>query len=103
MLGLEGRDWWRFSRRSHSLPAWTADAGGVAFLVILPLALVGAFSAAARRAPPWLWLMPVLVFVSVIFVVGETRLRAPVDAFVVLLAAVAVARLVPERARAAMR
>ena len=96
ITGLEGRDWWRFSGRSHSLPAWTADAAGVAFLVFLLLAIAGAFTPAARGAPRWLWLLSALMFVSVVFVVGETRLRAPVDAFVVLLAALAVrAAVVP--------
>ena len=90
MTGLEGRDWWRFSGRSHSLPEWTADAAWIGFLIVLPLAVAGAFTREARRAPLWFWLLPALMFVSVIFVVGETRLRAPVDAFVVLLAAIAV-------------
>jgi hypothetical protein len=95
LSGLEGRDWWHFSGRTLSLPGWTADVGGVAFLAFLALAAVGVFTAAARAAPRWLWLMAVLMLASVIFVVGETRFRAPVDAFVVLLAALAVARLVP--------
>jgi hypothetical protein len=95
LSGLEGRDWWHFSGRTLSLPGWPADVSGVAFLAFLALAAVGVFTAAARAAPRWLWLMAVLVLASVIFVVGETRFRAPVDAFVVLLAALAVARLVP--------
>jgi hypothetical protein len=95
LSGLEGRDWWHFSGRTLSLPGWTADVSGVAFLAFLALAAVGVFTAAARAAPRWLWLMAVLMLASVIFVVGETRFRAPVDAFVVLLAALAVARLVP--------
>lgn len=99
LSGLEGRDWWQFSGRTLSLPGWTADVSGVAFLIFLALALAGAFTAAARAAPRWLWLMPVLMLLSVIFVVGETRFRAPTDPFVVLLAALALSQLVPARPR----
>ena len=98
LAGLSGRDWWHFSGRTLSIPGWTADFSGVGFLVFLALALAGAFTAAARAAPRWLWLMPVLMLLSVMFVVGETRFRAPVDPFVVLLAALAVSAL-PRPAR----
>ena len=90
LSGLAGPDWWHFSGRTLSLPNWTADVSGVAFLVFLALAIAGAFTRAARAAPRWLWLMPVLMLLSVAFVVGETRFRAPIDPFVVLLAALAV-------------
>ena len=89
LSGLEGSDWWHFSGRTLSLPGWTADFSGIAFLLFLAMAIVGAFTPAARAAPRWLWLMPVLMLLSVMFVVGETRFRAPVDPFVVLLAALA--------------
>jgi hypothetical protein len=97
LSGLEGRDWWQFSGRTLSLPGWTADVSGIAFLIFLALAVVGAFTTAARAAPRWLWLMPVLMLLSVIFVVGETRFRAPTDPFVVLLAALALAQVLPAR------
>lgn len=93
LLGLAGPDWWRFSGRTLSLPAWTAYVSGTAFLVVLAFAVAGAFTRAARSAPAWLWLMPALMVLSVVFVVGETRFRAPVDPFVVLLAALAIDRV----------
>ena len=43
--------------------------------------------------------MPVLMVLSVMFVVGETRFRAPADPFVVLLAALAVSKF-PRRCAA---
>jgi hypothetical protein len=89
LSGLEGSDWWHFSGRTLSLPGWTAEFSGIGFLAFLALAIAGAFTAAARAAPRWLWLMPVLMLLSVMFVVGETRFRAPIDPFVVLLAALA--------------
>ena len=93
LSGFEGRDWWHFAGKSTSLPAWTADVSAASFFVVLALAAAGAFTAAARAAPRWLWLMPVLMLLSVIFVVGETRLRAPIDPFVLLLAALALTQL----------
>jgi len=89
LSGLAGSDWWQFSGRSLSLPRWTATFSAVGFLAYLVLAVAGAFTAAARSAPRWLWLVPGLMLLSVLFVVGETRLRAPIDPFVVLLAALA--------------
>jgi hypothetical protein len=89
LSGLAGSDWWQFSGRTLSLPRWTATFSAVGFLAYLALAVAGAFTAAARSAPRWLWLVPALMLLSVIFVVGETRLRAPIDPFVVLLAALA--------------
>jgi 4-amino-4-deoxy-L-arabinose transferase-like glycosyltransferase len=91
LSGLAGPGWWHFSGRTLSLPRWTAGVSAVSFLAFLALALAGAFTSAARAAPRWLWLMPVLMLASVVFVVGETRFRAPIDPFVVLLAAVAIA------------
>lgn len=93
LSGLAGDGWWHFSGRTLSLPGWTADVSGVAFLLFLAVAIAGAFTAAARAAPRWLWLMPVLMLLSVVFIVGETRFRAPVDPFVVLLAALALAQV----------
>lgn len=62
------------------------------YLVLL-LAVVGAFTPAARRAPRSLWLVPIL-FIPVTFLEGMTRLRAPIDPFLILLAAVGAAALV---------
>ena len=42
-------------------------------------------------SPLWVWAMPVLMFLSVVFLVVETpRYRTPIDPFLVLLAAAAV-------------
>lgn len=94
LTGLAGPDWWQFSGRTLSLPRWTAVVSGVGFLLVLALGIAGAFTSASRAAPRWFWLMPLLMLLSVVFIVGETRFRAPVDPFVVLLAALALAQVV---------
>jgi 4-amino-4-deoxy-L-arabinose transferase-like glycosyltransferase len=56
--------------------------------LLLVLAFGGLLTRSARRAPKWLWLVPVCLWTSV-FVTGFIRFRAPIDPFLVLLAAVA--------------
>jgi 4-amino-4-deoxy-L-arabinose transferase-like glycosyltransferase len=67
-----------------------ADRGILCFWIIAVLALAGALTAMARRAPWYVWAMPVLMFLSVVFLVVETpRYRTPIDPFLVLLATAA--------------
>jgi len=52
----------------------------------------------SRAAPLWLWAVPVLMYLSVVFLVVETpRYRTAIDPFIVLLAALTVSRAVPSR------
>ena len=80
-----------------SLPVWAADAAAYAFYALALLALAGAITPAARRAPAWFWLAPILLFASGIFAGSAIRYRAPVEPFLALLAALAIT--VPRRAR----
>jgi 4-amino-4-deoxy-L-arabinose transferase-like glycosyltransferase len=67
-----------------------ADRGILCFWIFAALAIAGAFTAMARRAPLWVWAMPILMFLSVVFLVVETpRYRTPIDPFLVLLATAA--------------
>jgi 4-amino-4-deoxy-L-arabinose transferase-like glycosyltransferase len=90
MLNLEGAGWWRAQGESIGMPRWAADAGAYVFWALALLALLGALTAGARRAPPWLWLVPLLLFGAVIVAGSEIRYRAPVEPFIVLLAALAI-------------
>jgi 4-amino-4-deoxy-L-arabinose transferase-like glycosyltransferase len=63
------------------------------FWAVALLAVAGAFTQAARASPRWLWLAPLLLWVSAAFTSEELRFRAPLDPFFVLLAAVALSRL----------
>ncbi len=84
-------------RLDDELARWSPDAAGNGFYVLALLALAGAFTRAARAAPAWLWLAPILLFASVIFAGSAIRYRAPVEPFLALLAALAIT--VPRRAR----
>jgi 4-amino-4-deoxy-L-arabinose transferase-like glycosyltransferase len=87
---LDGRSWWRHTAATVSIrPAW-ADRGVWCFWLFAVLAVAGAFTAAARRAPWFVWAFPALMYLSVVFLVIETpRYRTPLDPFIVLLAALA--------------
>jgi dolichyl-phosphate-mannose-protein mannosyltransferase len=66
-----------------------------AFWALLVAAVAGAFTAAARAAPRWLWLFPLLLWLGVAIAIGATRYRTPIDPFLILLAALGVVRWRP--------
>ena len=69
-----------------------ARVGVIAFWVLCLLALAGCFSPLARSAPRWIWAVPVLFGITVVLVNVETpRFREPIDPFLILLAACAIA------------
>lgn len=61
---------------------------------LAPASPIGSASGPAREAPLVLWVAPALLWGVTVPVLGHARLRAPIEPFVVLLAAVAVAALV---------
>lgn len=80
----------RFTAATIGVRADFADAGTICFWVVGALALLGLLSARLRRGPRWVWLVPLALFASEVFVSTETpRFRAPLDPFVILLAALA--------------
>jgi 4-amino-4-deoxy-L-arabinose transferase-like glycosyltransferase len=96
LLELEGSFAWRTSAYDIGISGGTAKVGVASFYLLVLLALIGAFTKLARRAPWWLWATPVLLFVSVVLVNAETpRFRAPIDPFLILLASCALATAVP--------
>jgi 4-amino-4-deoxy-L-arabinose transferase-like glycosyltransferase len=92
MLELEGSYAWHASALAIGLHVDVAHTGVVAFWVVCLLALLGAFTRIARAGPRWLWLVPLLLALSVVFINVETpRFREPIDPFLVMLAGCAVA------------
>jgi len=100
MLELAGLQRARETSATISIPSGPAVAGVLCFWLFLLLAVAGAFTARARAAPRFVWLVPLLLAASVVFLTLETpRYRTAVDPFVVLLAALAVTGLLERRAR----
>jgi hypothetical protein len=90
LLELEGSRAWKISASSIDLPIATARIGVVSFWVLCLLALAGAFTGAVRRGPGWLWVAPLLLWLSVALVNAETpRFRESIDPFLLLLGACA--------------
>jgi 4-amino-4-deoxy-L-arabinose transferase-like glycosyltransferase len=90
-LDLDSFDWARHTARTLSIENRWADRGVYCFWLFGLLAIAGAFTRAARRAPWYVWAFPALMYLSVVFLVIETpRYRTPLDPFIVLLAALAV-------------
>ena len=91
MFELRGSYAWHQSAHAIGLHESDAQVGVIAFWVLCALALGGLFTQAARRATPWLWSLPILYALTILFVNVETpRFREPIDPFLLLLAACAV-------------
>lgn len=78
------------ARQILGIPRSVTDAGVYGFYVIAALALVGCATSAIRRVPRFVWLVP-LMMATTAFVGGWIRYRAPIDPFLVILAAAAIA------------
>lgn len=73
----------------HGLgPRW-GDLLVIGILPFLVAAAGGALTRAARRAPAWFWSIPVLLCFPV-FILATNRTRAPIDPFLLMLAALGV-------------
>jgi 4-amino-4-deoxy-L-arabinose transferase-like glycosyltransferase len=75
-----------------AIPHWAAALEIYGFYPLGLLALLGLLAPAARRAPAFLWLVPLLL-ASTVFVTSFIRFRSPLDPFLVMLAALALAWL----------
>jgi 4-amino-4-deoxy-L-arabinose transferase-like glycosyltransferase len=74
------------------------------FGVLALLALAGLFTRRTRAAPRWLWLVPVLLWAGTVpFAVNFDRFRAPLDPFLILLAALALTAGAERAARSWVR
>jgi 4-amino-4-deoxy-L-arabinose transferase-like glycosyltransferase len=80
-----GRDWVEFDIQITATQG-LVDVELASFWALALLAAAGALAGALRRAPLWFWLVP-LSLMTTVFVVGYLRFRAPVDPFIVILAA----------------
>ena len=95
MFELEGSYAWYASAQAIGLRPDVARTGVDALWILGLLAVIGAFTRVARVAPTWLWGLPVLYALSIVFINVETpRFREPIDPFLILLAGCAIATAV---------
>ncbi len=81
-----------FEEQALAKPA-ALNAAAYSFYIVFGLAIIGALAKKARRAPLWLWCVPVVLLLPGVFIESITRLRAPADPFLIILAALALAEL----------
>jgi hypothetical protein len=87
LLGFTYLDYSLSDARRERLPVWSVYAQNWAFWILGALAIIGAFTRRARDAPRWLWAVPILLFLTVVWVgAGSSLYRQPVDPFLILLA-----------------
>lgn len=92
LLDLGGSFAWKAAAGSIGLQQGTAEIGVVSFWIVAMLALLGTLSVYARRAPLWMWLVPILLALATVFVRAETpRFREPIEPFLIMLAGCALA------------
>ena len=94
----------RFFAPYEVYPTWLAMLSVYAFWALIPLFIAGAFLRDARAAPRSFWGIPLTLYLSGVLVLGLTRGRAPLDPFLLMLAAIALDGIYEAiRARTAMR
>lgn len=92
LFDLTGPAWARLAAAAIGFGPLLADTALYVYYVVGVAALLGIAFGRPSRVPPAVWLVPVAVVVSTVFLQGETRMRAGVEPFVILLAAMAVER-----------
>jgi 4-amino-4-deoxy-L-arabinose transferase-like glycosyltransferase len=89
LLGLTGTRFELFSARYEPYPPWIASLSVRVSWALAALALLGLFTAAARRAPPALWGCALALYLSVVFFYGGVRYRSPIDPLLIMLGVIA--------------
>ncbi|HTX47718.1 MAG TPA: glycosyltransferase family 39 protein [Solirubrobacteraceae bacterium] len=91
LLDLTGTAFEQSIEPTWGFPGWLAVVSVYAFWLVALLAVAGACSRAARRAPWSFWICPIALLATTVLLIGATRYRTPADPWIVLLAALAVA------------
>ena len=95
LFNLAGTNFEREAARGdYNLGSGWARLMTLGLFPFLVLALAGLFTRAARRAPAWFWAIPILMWIP-IMVLATNRIRAPIDAFLLILGALALTELIP--------
>jgi peptidoglycan/LPS O-acetylase OafA/YrhL len=86
MLELAGLDNSAAAAAEYGYGRRTAALGMVSFWLLLLAAAAGLARSGARRAPLVLWAAPVCLWLGSALFLGDARIRAPIDVFLVLAA-----------------
>jgi 4-amino-4-deoxy-L-arabinose transferase-like glycosyltransferase len=89
LLNLQGPGLERWEARFEAYNLRLAELSVYAFWLLGAVALAGAATGAARRAPAAFWACPAVIALSTVFILGLTRYRSPADPFLIMLGALA--------------
>lgn len=91
MFEIEGTYAWHASADAIDVRVPIAGVGVISFWLLCIVAALGIATRTAREAPRWIWAIPLLMALTVVFINVETpRFREPIDPFLVLLAGCAI-------------
>jgi hypothetical protein len=93
LLDLQGPVFEHAASAESGISARVTDVDVYAFYALGILAAAAVLAGGLRTAPALVWLMPLLMAISLIFVLAYMRYRLPIDAFLILFAAGGVERL----------
>lgn len=80
----------KFAYSFQGIAPGFATAATICWYVIVLAAIAGLVLGAMRDVPWWLWIAPVLLYLSVIWISGDVRYRLPIEPFAIWLAGFAV-------------
>jgi 4-amino-4-deoxy-L-arabinose transferase-like glycosyltransferase len=92
LMGLQGPALERATAPETGIGPLTSDADVYSFYLLVVLTAIAISRGALRRAPMFLWLVPVALVVSLIFVTSYMRYRLPIDPFLILAVAAVTGR-----------
>lgn len=101
LLELEGPGFERGAAAENGLSFTVSDIDVYSFYALAALSLLALLRGGLRRAPAFVWGVPLALVLSLIFVLAYMRYRFPIDPFLILLVAgglVAVGSRLPFRA-----
>jgi 4-amino-4-deoxy-L-arabinose transferase-like glycosyltransferase len=104
LLELGGEQRTRFAARTIDVPPGAAVVGAWQLWLVLAVTALGAATGALRRVPPGLVSLIAFLWLTTVLVQGETpRFRAPLDPFLLMLAALGLAVVGARALRGARR
>ena len=103
MLELGGLSRSESTAHYIGVPKGDTKVGDVFLWLVLLLSIAACFTQRVRAGEKWLWLVPGIMYIGVVFVQSEApRFRSPVDPFLAILASISLV-VMSERSVAAFR
>lgn len=93
MLGLQGPGLEHQAAPESGIGETTSDIDVYSFYLLAALAVISLLMGVARRTPWFVWALPILLTLSIVFVIAYMRYRLPIDPFLIMLSAAGLVKL----------